>query len=90
MVAYRNQTRTLMPSITIKDIPRHVHLRLKERARRNRRSLQQEILLTLEQSVTSSRVAPEEWLAETRNLRKQAGRGLSPAQIDRARRDGRP
>ena len=40
-----------MPSILIKEIPTVLHRQLKERAKRNRRSMNQEVLLILEQTV---------------------------------------
>jgi plasmid stability protein len=39
-----------MPSITLKNIPEHLHLTYKRRAKRHARSLQAEILHTLGQS----------------------------------------
>ncbi len=40
-----------MPSITLKNIPEHLHLAYKRRAKQHARSLQAEILHTLGQSV---------------------------------------
>ena len=45
-----------MPSLTLKDIPKRLHQRLKERAARHRRSLSQEALACLEQMVAAEPV----------------------------------
>jgi plasmid stability protein len=41
-----------VPTITLKDIPRNLHRALKSRARTNRRSLNQEVIATLEAATT--------------------------------------
>ncbi len=40
-----------MATITIKNIPKQLHKKLRERAKRHRRSLNNEVLITLEQVV---------------------------------------
>jgi plasmid stability protein len=40
-----------MPTITVRDVPDHVHQQLKRRAEENRRSLNQEVLRMLENTV---------------------------------------
>lgn len=42
-----------MASINLKNIPDHLHIRLRERARRNNRSLQKELLAILEDTVVA-------------------------------------
>ncbi len=43
-----------MPTITVRDVPDHVHRLLKRRAEDNRRSLNQEVLRVLEGAVSAS------------------------------------
>jgi plasmid stability protein len=48
-----------MATITIRDLPEHLHLILKQRARRNRRSLNQEVIAELAE-VNASETLPVE------------------------------
>lgn len=48
-----------MPSITLKNLPEHLHLTYKRRAKRHARSLQAEILHTLGQSADETPDEPE-------------------------------
>ena len=43
-----------MPTITVKDIPRNLHRELKKRAKVNHRSLNREVIATLESSTTNA------------------------------------
>lgn len=75
-------------SLSIKNVPDELAKRLRERAARNHRSLQGELMAILEQSVTDKAVlTPREILEEVRNL------GLSTdaqaAEMVREERDGR-
>jgi len=45
-----------MLTLTLKNIPAHLHAKLKERAEKNRRSLNSEILTRLEQDVSVPKV----------------------------------
>lgn len=47
-----------MPSITLKNIPEHLHLAYKRRAKQHARSLQAEILYTLGQSAEIAQEEP--------------------------------
>jgi len=88
MVVLYNQDRR-MASITIKDIPPDVHARLKQRARANRRSLQQEILACLEEAVLPSRPDAEELIEQTRTLSRRFGVRVDHRLTDRYKREGR-
>ena len=48
-----------MLTLTLKNIPEHLHAMLKECAERNRRSLNSEILARLERDLTAPTVDPE-------------------------------
>lgn len=56
-------------NLSIKNVPDAVARRLKQQAKRNRRSLQGELLVILEEAARSSRsLTPEEAIAEVRRL----------------------
>ena len=52
-----------MPSLTIKNLPRPLYNRLKKSAADHKRSLNSEIIVTLEKALFSRRIAPDEFLA---------------------------
>ncbi len=60
-----------MPDILIRNLDEEVIKRLKARAKRNRRSLQKEVKMTLE---TSSRLSIDEALESARRWRKKLGK----------------
>ena len=62
--------RIAMYSITVKNIPDEVYEKLKRSARRNRRSINNEIILILERSLQSKQMAPEAFLARARQIRE--------------------
>jgi len=81
-----------MASVCIKNIPEHVHSRLKEQAHRNRRSLNQEIVLLLETAVsggTGRRPDADEVLAAALASRKRCRGVLSDREMAQARKAGR-
>lgn len=61
-----------MPNITLKNIPRDLHRALKNRAKAHHRSLNKEVIATL-QGVTAGRapVNVEKLIAEAREMRKK-------------------
>lgn len=58
-----------MPTLTIKGMPDPLYLRLKERAAQHRRSLNSEIIVSLERAVAASPPDPEALLARVDALR---------------------
>jgi plasmid stability protein len=88
-----------MATITIRDLPEHLHLILKQRARRNRRSLNQEVIAELaEVNASETRGVEEEqrvrlraeWMIKkAAELRKPVKRVLNARDIDSAKREGR-
>lgn len=62
----------LMPNITLKNIPRDLHRALKSRAKAHHRSLNREVIATL-QSVTAGAVPleVEKLIAEAREMRSK-------------------
>ena len=80
-----------MPTLTIKSIPEAVYRSLKRRAAMNRRSLNSEIIVCLEQAASLPSVAPERWLREADRFRESMH--LSPLKeswLRRAKDTGRP
>lgn len=80
-----------MPTLTIKGMPDTLYRRLKERAAANRRSLNSEILVALEQAVTSPPPDAEALLARVDAIRaKLRTPRLTDAQLRAAKNSGRP
>ena len=88
-----------MATITIRDLPEHLHFILKQRARRNRRSLNQEVIAELAEVNANETLGVEEqqrvrlraeWMIKkVAELRKPIKRVLSARDIDSAKREGR-
>lgn len=78
-----------MASITLKDIPPRLHRALKLRATGNRRSLQSEIIITLEEAVRPRPVAAEEVLERARRFRETVRIRTNDEEMRRFKRQGR-
>lgn len=83
-----------MATLTIRNLPEEVHAELKERARRNRRSLNQEVIAELSRSGSfetedERRGRVERELRDVAELRRRTKGFLSAEEIDVAKRDGR-
>lgn len=78
-----------MTNLNIKDIPGKLHRKLKARARRNRRSLNSEVIELLEQATGPQRVDDAEWLERARDLRRRINLYLTDQEIERAIEWGR-
>lgn len=79
-----------MPSITIRDLPDRLHARLQERAARHRRSLNAEIVHTLDEATSPSAEDPDALLADLRRLRGEARVPPLTDAILREAESGRP
>jgi antitoxin FitA len=81
-----------MPAtVTLKNIPDPVYLRLKESAAAHHRSLNSEVIACLERVLLPARVSPEERLARARQLREGLAAGeFKPEDIAEAIEQGRP
>jgi antitoxin FitA len=80
-----------MATVTLKNVPEALVRRLKEEARHNRRSLNQEALLRLESSLTAPGRSGGETVEALRRLHKRLA-GLTPltdAFLSRAKNEGR-
>jgi len=80
-----------MATLTIRNLPDEVHSALKERAKLNRRSLNQEVIAELEggSPVEGSQVRMERVMRETDEIRSRAKAFLTSEEIDAARKEGR-
>lgn len=85
-----NHNGSIMVTLTVKGLPEEVHRKLVERARRRRRSLNAEVIATLEQSVVSQPVEIEDFLLETARLRRQVKGRLNDRQLAALKSAGRP
>jgi len=80
-----------MPSLTVKNMPPRLYERLKRSAKANRRSLNGEIIATLEMAAEAPRIKPAEFLARVRKLREEiSAPPLTDALLRKAKREGRP
>jgi plasmid stability protein len=80
-----------MPTLTIKGIPDALYRQLKERAARHRRSLNSEVIVSLEESVTGSNPDVSATLAKADALRaKLRVPRLTEARLRAAKSAGRP
>lgn len=79
-----------MPTITIKDLPRELHRALKARAHAHQRSLNREVIVTL-QDATSQAVPLDSaaLIREARAVRRKFKRPVSATQIRAWVRRGR-
>ncbi len=80
-----------MPNLSLKNVPKDLHRRLKERAKANRRSLNSEIIACLHDALLPKRIDPDEAAERIRALRARLrGPPLTDEEIARARSEGRP
>jgi hypothetical protein len=79
-----------MPTVTLRNIPEELYEALKRRAERNRRSLNSEIIVCLEEAVRRQGVVTEELLARARQLREKTARyTITDDEFNTAKRAGR-
>jgi plasmid stability protein len=81
-----------MATLTLKNVPEELVEQLKDEAKQNRRSLNQEALSRLESSVALRKRSAEETIGALRRLHEKLSymRPLTAAFVDRAKRQGRP
>ncbi|TDJ71441.1 MAG: Arc family DNA-binding protein [Proteobacteria bacterium] len=79
-----------MATITLKDIPQNIHKALKQRAKRNGRSLNREVLAILVSSVMPRKVDVDAYLVEIRQYRESLPGRLTDDLLEEAKRTGRP
>jgi plasmid stability protein len=80
-----------MATLTIKNVPDELYQKLKESAEANRRSINSEVIVIIEQAVQPYRRNVKEILAEARALRqKTAHYTISDEELERWISEGRP
>ena len=78
-----------MAAITLKDIPPALHRDLKARAHANRRSLNQEVIITLESATQAERAPRETAEQKVTEARSAFKRVLRVTEITKWKRQGR-
>jgi plasmid stability protein len=79
-----------MATVTVKNIPDELYERLKTAAEINRRSINSEIIVCIENAVTSRRINPDEVLENARRLRQlTADHSISDEELNQAKAEGR-
>ena len=79
-----------MATVTVKNIPDELYDRLKSVAEINRRSINSEIIMCIENNVISRRINPDEVLENARQLRQlTAGHLISDKEFNKAKTEGR-
>ena len=86
-----------MATLTIRNLPDELHETLKLRAKRNRRSLNQEVIAELasasgavmEGDAERKRVRAEEMIGMVKDLRSRMTHFMTAEEIDAAKREGR-
>ena len=78
-----------MPSITLKDIPAGLHRDLKARARAHGRSLNREIIATLESSLRSAPIDAAAIRDQARAVREATGLYVTQSDLEALKRAGR-
>lgn len=82
---------TMPTTLTLKNIPDEVYLRLKASAESHRRSLNSEAIVCLESVLLPGRATAEEVIARARLIRDSLPKGeFSAKDIDAFKREGRP
>ncbi len=75
-----------MRNITVKNIPNDVYDQLKQSAKINRRSINQEIIICIESSTQGAVIEPQQFLDNARRLRKiTADRPISNEELNRVK-----
>lgn len=79
-----------MATLTVKNIPDELYNRLKSVAEINRRSINSEIIMCIENTIASHRINLEEMLHDIRQLRKlTSGYIISDKAFNQAKTEGR-
>ena len=79
-----------MVSMTLKNIPDELHRRLRERAEAHGRSLNKEILASLEQVAYARRITVPDYLSRVERVHRQIDFQVTFDEIQKAIESGRP
>jgi plasmid stability protein len=89
MIPLWNHKEAAVASITVKDIPEKLHRRLKARAVAHRRSLNSEIIASLEAAASAQKLDPDTLLARAAALRNRVAGRLTDTDLAALRSAGR-
>ena len=79
-----------MATVTVKNIPDELYERLKSAAEANRRSINSEIIMCIENNVISRRINLDEVLENAHQLRRlTAGHPITHEELNQAKSEGR-
>jgi len=79
-----------MATITIKNIPDDVYAKLKESAKANHRSINNEVIVAIEKALLARPLDVEEWLEKARKIREKTSSYIATAdEIEQAINEGR-
>ena len=78
-----------MATITLKNFPDELYEIVKALAKSNQRSINNELIYQIQNSVGSRRVDPEKILAQAREFRQRIKVRLTPEEINQAIQSGR-
>lgn len=80
---------TIMPSITVKNIPELLYQKIRDRAKAQHRSINSEIIACLEHSTQANYVATDEILYQARRMRESINASINSDEIREAIKQGR-
>ena len=72
-----------MDTITIKNIPNDLYIKLKATASLNRRSINNEVIYCIENMITSRKVNPRDFIAQIDNFYKNINNIIPPLTDDK-------
>ena len=78
-----------MTTLTIRGMPPELHEKLKKRAERHRRSMNNEAITILERALKPSRMSAEEAIARAEKLNDRIGKTFDASLIEEGKREGR-
>lgn len=80
-----------MTALTIKNIPESLYEELKRTAKAHRRSINNEVIVLLEEKLMPKKRSPEEWITAAQNIRAKIPKGsITEEDIENAINEGRP
>jgi plasmid stability protein len=80
-----------MATLTIKNIPDEIYQKLKQQALLHRRSLNKEVIISLEQALRKKLASPDTIIAKARKLRSKTSKfRLTEKILNAAKNKGRP
>ena len=79
-----------VPAITLKEIPRPLHRELKARAKLHHRSLNKEVIATLQEATAATRpLDATALITDARKVRRKFSREITAAEIQSWKKSGR-